>query len=155
MAQYAAKIVAVLPLTCGMKSTAGELHACWLSVVEAMELASHSDSDDGDLTKEPLEYDRDVLREDFERAQLLENPTNSNNHLGDDRRRERRRSRRRDRKERKKRRAKDGGGTLLYEMEEGGKDDASATSSRSSMEREAVPTQRRVCLSLSVPTHVY
>ncbi|MCJ1379751.1 ectonucleotide pyrophosphatase phosphodiesterase [Xylographa soralifera] len=109
-----------------------------------MEVASHSDSDDGDLTKEPLENDRDVLRDDFERAQLLENPsTHSNNHFGDGRRRERRRSRRRERKERKKRRTRDEGGTLLYEMEEGGEGDASATSSRSSMERETVSPQRR------------
>ncbi|MCJ1414838.1 ectonucleotide pyrophosphatase phosphodiesterase [Xylographa parallela] len=109
-----------------------------------MEVVSHSDSDEGDLTKGPLENDRDVLREDFERAQLLEDPSiHSNNHLGDGRRRERRRSRRRERKERKKRRARDEGGTLLYEMEEGGECDTSATSSRSSMERETAPIQRR------------
>ncbi|MCJ1433010.1 hypothetical protein MMC27_002369 [Xylographa pallens] len=109
-----------------------------------MEVVSHSDSDDGDLTKEPLEDDRDVLREDFERAQLLENPSiHNNNQLGDGRRRERRRPRRRERKERKKRRARDEGGTLLYEMEEGGEGDTSATSSRSSMERETAPSHKR------------
>ena len=117
-------------------------------------MVSHSDSDEGDLTKGPLENDRDVLREDFERAQLLEDPSiHSNNHLGDGRRRERRRSRRRERKERKKRRARDEGGTLLYEMEEGGECDTSATSSRSSMERETAPIQRRVCPSLYLYTY--
>ncbi|MCJ1395696.1 hypothetical protein MMC18_008582 [Xylographa bjoerkii] len=109
-----------------------------------MEVASRSDSDDGDLTEQPLENDRDVLREDFEREELLENPAiHSNNHLGDGRRRERRRSRRQERKNRKKRRTRDEAGTLLYEMEEGGEGSTSANTSRSSMERETAPLQRR------------
>ncbi|MCJ1401926.1 hypothetical protein MMC11_005143 [Xylographa trunciseda] len=109
-----------------------------------MEVASHSDSDDGDLTKEPLENDRDLLREDFEQEELLENPSpRSNNHLGDGPRKERRRSRRRERKVRKKRRARNEGGSLLYEMEEGGKGSESATSSRSSRERETAQPHRQ------------
>ncbi|MCJ1280877.1 ectonucleotide pyrophosphatase phosphodiesterase [Xylographa opegraphella] len=108
-----------------------------------MEVASNPDSDDGALTREPLENDRDVLRENFERAQLLEDPSiHNNNQPGDSRRSEKRKSRRRQRKERKKIRTRDEGGTLLYEMEEGGNGVTSPASSRSSMERETVPPRR-------------
>ena len=113
-------------------------------------MASQSDSDDESLTGDPLEKDRDVLREDFERDQLLENSSiHKNNHLGDGRWREMRSSRRRERKKRKRRRTRDGDGILLYEIEEGGKGNASATSLRSSMEQEAVPPRRKVYISMN------
>lgn len=109
-----------------------------------MKVSSHSDSDPDDSTKEPLELDRDVLIEDFERDQLLADPstTDGTNHLRSSKR-ERRRSRRRAR--RKKMGKKDEAGSLLHEMEEGGRDNASTASSRSSVEPERTPFRKKVC----------
>ena len=103
---------------------------------------SDSDSDSEDQPKDPLEGDREVLKEEDEREKLL---TASN---GDASRRERRRSRRRD-KRRKRKSYTDAEGTELFNMEEGGKDEVGYTSSRSSMEssreRETAASKTRVC----------
>ena len=108
---------------------------------------SHSDSESEDQLKDPLDGDREVLREEDEREKLL---TASN---GDASRKARRRSRRCE-KRRQRKGHKDEDGTELYNIEEGGKDEVGYTSSRSSMEnsreRETAALRTRVCMYGSI-----
>jgi len=112
---------------------------------------SHSDSESEDHNKDPLDDDRDVLREEEEREKLLTTSKSfkdGHHEEGDGDRKERRRSRRREQKKRKKP-GNDRERTALYKMEEGGRDSCSQLSSRSSMEslsgHETASSRTRVC----------
>jgi hypothetical protein len=110
---------------------------------------SHTDSESEDHNKDPLEDDREVLREEEEREKLLTTSESfKDGHREEGARKERRRSRRRKRKERKKP-ATDHEGRALYKMEEGSRDSSSQLSSRSSTEslngRETALSRTRVC----------
>ena len=107
-----------------------------------MEVVPHFDSDSEDQTKQPQDHDRDVLKEEEEREKLLTDPAfHNSDRSAVESKKARRRSRRR--KKRGRRRDDEGEGeTPLYKMEEGGTYDWSSTSSRSSMERDALPSKK-------------
>ena len=97
--------------------------------------SAHSDSESEDHSKDPLEDDREVLREDEEREKLLTTSKvfKDGRHEEDGGRKDRRRSKQRERKRRPKRESKLEG-ISLYRMEEGGGDSSSQLSSRGSIE---------------------
>ena len=115
-----------------------------------MATSPNSDSESEDHTKDPLEDDREVLREEDEREKLLTTSTAFNDGRHGDRERARKQRRRSKRREQKRRRngGNDDEGTSLYKMEEGGRQSSSQLSSRGSMEsfaeRETASSRTRV-----------